>query len=386
MLAFARRHRSSLSAVVILLVSIVLTALDLGGTWGLPTQPFGPSPWWGLVTVVPGCAVVAWSGRAPLPALGVGAVLFAIDLAAYGTVGMLLVIFELLYAATMRLSRRGRLRLLAIIVAVGLAGVVAAGVLTRDLRTTVFVGLLVFVTLGTPFWWAMSVRQAHDLADLQVERAADAARMAELRERDAVREERERMARDLHDVIAGHMSAVALRSEGALARDADEARDRAALAAIRAASVRGLDEMRTMITLLRAGADPVVAADRLDRIDDLAAEASASGLDVVLEVESLPDLPTAVDQAGARILREALRNAAKHAAGGRVVVATAVRDGVLGIDVRSTGGAPRGGAPGLGIGLSTMRERAEALGGRLAAGPVADGWTVAAELPLGGRG
>lgn len=382
-----RRHRSVVTAVVILAVSIGLTALDLDGAWGFPSEPFGPNPWWGMLTVVPGCVLVALSGRAPLAALTGGAVLFAIDLVAFGTAGMLLVIFDLLYVATMRLSKPGRLRLLAVIIAIGVVGVLLAAVLTRELRLTVFVGLLVFVTLGTPFWWAMTVRQAQDLAELQAERAADAARMAELRERDAVREERERMARDLHDVIAGHLSAVALRSEGALARDPDEDRDRAALAAIRSSSVRSLEEMRTMILLLRAGADPAVAADRLDRLDDLAAEATASGLEVTVEFAPLPELPTAVDQAAARIVREALRNAAKHAGGGRVAVAAAVDGGTLRVDVRSWGGAPRdGAAPGLGIGIATLRERAEALGGRLDAGPTGDGWTVAAELPLAVRG
>lgn len=383
--AFARRHPGPVSALAVLAISVVLLALDVTGLYGPGWRPLGDDPWWGLLTVLPGCLLLAAKNRIPLLALTLGGAVFVVDFVAFGTVGMLLVLHDLIYAATSSLDRAGRLRLLLALVVLALAVLTIVGATTGDVRTTLFAALLVFALLGTPFWWATAVRQAHELAELHAARADDAARMAALREEDAVRAERERMARDLHDVIAGHLSAAALRSEAALARDPDETRDRDALAAVREASVRSLDEMRSMILLLRAGADPAAAASRLDRLDAIVGEASASGLEVVVRADELPELPAVVDQAAARILREALVNAAKHAAGARVLVSVVHREGRIDLAVESGRGRDTG-AGGSGLGLVTMRERAEALGGRFEAGPAGSGgWTVRAELPAAVR-
>ncbi|PJJ72291.1 signal transduction histidine kinase [Diaminobutyricimonas aerilata] len=382
--AFARRHPGPVSAAAVLAISVVLLALDVTGLYGAAWRPLGDNPWWGLLTVVPGCALLAAKNRIPLLALTLGGAVFVVDFIAFGTVGMLLVLNDLIYAATASLDRAGRMRLLLALVLLGLTVLAVVGATTHDARTTLFAALLVFALLGTPFWWATAVRQAHELAELHAARADDAARMAELREQDAVRAERERMARDLHDVIAGHLSAAALRSEAALAREPDEARDRDALAAVRESSVSSLEEMRSMILLLRAGAEPAVAPSRLDRLHEIVGEASTSGLRVEVEATELPELPAAVDQAATRILREALVNVAKHAAGARVRLIVAHRDGHLELAIESGPGRATD-AGGAGLGLVTMRERAEALGGRFTAGPEGSGWAVRAELPVAVR-
>lgn len=386
LVAFAQRHRPVLAAGVILALSTGLFALDLGGLWGVGAHPFGPSPWWGLLTIVPGCVLVAVHAARPLIALGFGAALFAVDFVWFGTVGMLLVLHELIYAATMSVSPRGRRWMFGILTALVAVATVAAGIAGGGLRTAVLAGLLAFAVLGTPFWWATAVRRAEEVAELHRQRAEDAARLAELREREGVRRERQRMAGDLHDVIAGHLSAVALRSEAALAREPDQAGDREALAAVREASLRSLGEMRSMILLLRSGEEPFTAADRLDRLPRITEDASAGALEVRVEADPLPELPAAVDQAAARIVRESLGNAAKHAAGGTALVRVAARAGELEVTVTSNGGAAIASPGGAGMGLVTMRERAEALGGRFRAGPGEDGaWTVSARLPIGAR-
>jgi signal transduction histidine kinase len=196
------------------------------------------------------------------------------------------------------------------------------------------------------------------------------------------------MARDLHDAVAGNVSAVALHAEAALARPpvAGAERERAALEAVRAAGLASLEEMRAMILLLRAGSGPVAAAPRLDRLGALVAGARSAGLEVSLDAGELPPLPAAVEQAAYRVLQEALTNAVKHAPGGRAEVSAGVAGGRLLLRVDSADGRPGNAAPGAGLGLLTMRERAESLGGRFAAG-WADGarsrWSVAAELPVG---
>lgn len=374
------RHRPVLVAAGILVLSVAMFALDLTGVWGPALRPFGASPWWGLLTVVPGCALVTAYRRRPLLALALGAVLFVVDAAWFGTVGMLFVLNELIYSATMSLTPRGRNRMLVVLVAVSVGLVAVVAVASDDPRLAVLVALLAFAFFGSPFWWATAVRSAQEVAELHAGRAEDALRLADLREREVVRAERERMARELHDVIAGHLAAVALRSEAALAREPDERRDRDALAAIRQSSLRSLDEMRAQILLLRSGEpdEPVAAADRLDRVAEIA---ETIGIRVALEVRDVPELPAAIDQAAARIVREALVNAGKHSGGAEVAVTIGAADGELRLEVRSRGGESRG-VGGAGLGLVTMRERAEALGGTFTAGPTPDGWLVSARLPL----
>jgi len=345
----------------------------------------GPlDPWWGLATLLPGCVVVAVKNRPPMTALAVGSMLSLVDFSLVGTIAMLAVLHEVIYEATMSLAPRGRRQMLAILIAVGAVMIVGVAVITRDLRAVVFAAIIVFAIIGTPFWWATAVRSAEEVAELHAARAADAARLVALREQDAVLQERQRMAGDLHDAIAGHLSAVALRSEAALARPADEPQDRDALRAVREASLRSLEEMRSMILLLRSGAEPIAAADRLDRLADIVDEGQDAGLTITVDLDLPTPPPTAVDQAAARIVRESLRNASKHAAGGDVDVHVAGTAGALELVVRSRGGRPSD-AGGAGVGLAMLRERAEALGGTFTAGAEGDAWVVRATLPLGVR-
>jgi signal transduction histidine kinase len=389
-IAWVRRHRSGTAAVVILLVGSLLITLDLGGTWGFVLLG-RLDPVWGFATLLPGCLVVALKHRAPMTALAVGSAIFLVDFALIGSIALLAVLNEVIYEATVSLGRRGRERMLAILVAVGIVLLVGIAVLTRDVRTVVFAAIIAFAIIGTPFWWGTAVRSAEEVAELHAARAEDAARMVAMRERDAVLDERRRMAGDLHDAIAGHLSAVALRSEAALARPADERQDREALGAVREASLRSLDELRSMVLLLRSGAEPIAAADRLDRLDAIIAEARDAGLTVTADLALPPSPPTAVDQAAARIVRESLRNAAKHAAGGTVDVRVAADSAELELEVRSASGAGSKEAPstagvgGAGVGLAMLRERAEALGGTFSAGHDGGHWVVRARLPLGVR-
>jgi signal transduction histidine kinase len=342
------------------------------------------------VPLVLGCLVMLGKRRRPVAALLAGTALFAVDVALGGSVGLLLVLFDLVYSAALHAGPRALLRLRAASWALVVLSLLLGWTATGDLRITVFLGLQTFALATTPLWWGLAVRRERELAALARARADDLRDLADLRAAEVRAEERAQMARDLHDAVAGNVSAVALHAEAALARPpapggaAD--RERAALEAVRAASLTSLEEMRAMILLLRAGSGPVAAAPRLDRLDVLVAGARAAGLAVSLTAGPLPTLPAAVEQAAYRILQEALTNAAKHAPGGRAEVALAVSDGLLLLRVDSEDGRPGGAVPGAGLGLLTMRERAESLGGRFAAGWSDDGrsrWSVAAELPVG---
>jgi signal transduction histidine kinase len=231
------------------------------------------------------------------------------------------------------------------------------------------------------------------------EREASRLAVAESRRDQAVMEERARIARELHDVVAHHISMIAVQAETARLTTPgmpDEGRSR--LVAIGDTARDALDEMRRLLDVLRArdGSAPERAPQPgLARLDALVEAARASGMEVRLSVEgpSVP-LPPGVDLTAYRIVQEALTNARVHAPGAAVDVAVRYGDGVLHLRVHDDGpgppaatGAPGGHAGHEGHGLVGMRERAAMLGGRLQAGPGAGtegGFTVEADLPFGG--
>ncbi|CAL9312190.1 sensor histidine kinase [Streptomyces rochei] len=253
------------------------------------------------------------------------------------------------------------------------------------------IGVAVGIVSFAPASTGLIVRNHREAADAALLRAEQTALLAEMDRVQAVTAERARMARELHDMVANHLSAIAIHSTAALSLD-DPATTRQALGVIRENSVEGLAEMRRLIGILRddgAGTEPA-AAPTLDGLGALVDAARANGLDVTLESAPGEGLPAPVELAAYRIVQESLTNALKHAAPGTVRVGLARHDDTLHVRVTSPYGdrdAPR--APGSGAGLVGMRERAALLRGTFEAGPVADPgtpggkiWSVRAALPL----
>jgi signal transduction histidine kinase len=211
------------------------------------------------------------------------------------------------------------------------------------------------------------------------ERISDAERA-----RRALLEERARIARELHDVVAHHMSVIAIQAEAAPYRPPDQLAP--SLATIRANAVEGLRELRRVLGVLReegVQGDPG-PQPTLERLDDLVANVQAAGLQVTTVVAGAPrPLPPGVELSAYRIIQEALSNAMRHAPGSKVRVEVAYRPGSLGL--RVVNGPPRTqpvhvSSPGHGV--LGMRERAAMLGGDLTAGPgPGGGYAVAAVLP-----
>ncbi|ATO84639.1 histidine kinase [Actinoplanes sp. SE50] len=205
---------------------------------------------------------------------------------------------------------------------------------------------------------------------------------ARAREREQVRlRERERLARDLHDTVAHHVSAMAIRAQAGLATSAahpDAAAD--ALRLIETEAKEALAEMRTVIRALRT--------DEPDapRLADLIGLATGAGPRVDIEVGAdLGAVAPAIGAAIYRIAQEAITNARRHARGAtRITVRVAADATQVRLRVEDDGAAPgplRSGTM-AGYGVSGMRERAELLGGTCTAGPAADrGWCVEAVLP-----
>lgn len=256
-----------------------------------------------------------------------------------------------------------------VVAGIGMASLVAATV-TEGLADDRGLGDVVFVAM----MWAFAASTA---IAIRWRSAATITRDEHVRA-----EERERIARELHDVVAHHVAAIALTAEGArTVVDTDTARVDRSLAAINAAASTALDEMHTMVSILRDSRGSS-APMRLDALaDSLDAD---EPLRVCVEVEPECGEPSAaVTSAIHRIAQEAVTNCRRHARDAtevavnvrchdRDLVVTVVDDG-HGSHSRST----------LGFGLSGMTERAEILGGTCTAGPQpSGGWKVEARVPL----
>ena len=210
--------------------------------------------------------------------------------------------------------------------------------------------------------------------------------------RRVVLEERARIARDLHDIVAHHMSLVVVQAETARYRVPDLTESaRKELESISSSARAALAETRTLLSVLRQEDEPAAHAPQpgLDRLEDLVDSARRAGVHLRTQVDGdVGDLRPGTSLAAYRILQEALANAARHAPGATVTVEVSRGPDAVHLRVlndpppyRDPGDPPPGAA---GHGIIGMRERAGAEGGFLSAGPTGDGgYAVSASLPLG---
>ena len=244
--------------------------------------------------------------------------------------------------------------------------------------------------------WLLALATTTEVIRARRERAAEVGRARQEEARRRASEERLRIAQELHDVLAHNISLINVQAGVALHLiDERPEQARPALAAIKDASKEALDELRSVLDVLRDGSGeaaslvpaPGLAAD----LGDLVARTVAAGVDVRVDVEGeRRPLPPSVDRAAFRIAQEALTNVVRHAGGATATVRVAYADDAVTVQVDDdgTGGsvAGRDGTGGSGNGITGMKERAAALGGRLDAGPRAGGgFRVQAWLPLGDR-
>jgi signal transduction histidine kinase len=221
------------------------------------------------------------------------------------------------------------------------------------------------------------------------ERRLEERRTRELQERTRADEERLRIARELHDVLAHSISLINVQSGVALhLLDDRPEQARTALSAINEASADALREVRSVLGVLRGDgeAPPRSPTAGLDSLDELVARAGAAGVTVAVHVEGeRRSLPTSVDLAAFRIVQESVTNSLRHAGASEVTVHLGYAPDALTVQVDDDGSAPSAepGSDGGGSGIPGMRGRATALGGELEAGPgPGGGFRVRARLPL----
>jgi signal transduction histidine kinase len=376
-------------------LALAVTAVLLWGAYG-EAHPGDPGAYFtgghhlphtpaaALLLVAVACLALAWRHRRPAAVLGVSvAAATAYTLLGYMNGAVLVAPMVALYTAA---TQAGVRRAVAYAVAT-LAVLGSASVAVNPLGP--FGGgvdLLPFMVAAVTFAGiAVANRRAY-VTSIRARAEADAQRRVD--------EERLRIARELHDVVAHTMATINVQAGTAahvLSSRPEVAAE--ALAAIKSASKEGLRELRAILTVLRQAdeADPTQPAPGAAQLGTLVAGARRAGLQTTLTVTGSPvPLPAAVDLAAYRIVQESLTNAIRHAGPATAAVSLSYLGGELRIEVTDTGrGAAPGGAAGggtggsAGHGLAGMRERAAAVGGTVQAGPrPGGGFRVAATLPV----
>jgi signal transduction histidine kinase len=418
-----RPHRDDvLIAAAGLLGGIVLWSLGLHSQ---KSQDLLPA-WAALVPLLVICVQSLFRRTHPMTGLAVGTAALVADQFTVGNLVTVVLFTDTVYSAVVYGPASAVRR---VPVGAGLVTLVSTLTLLAVIRNPegLLLGIIVGLVTCGPAATGVIIRNHREAAVAARLRAEQTALLAEMDRTQAVVAERARMARELHDLVANHLSAIAIHSTAALSLD-DADTTRTALGVIRQNSVAGLAEMRRLIGLLRQGGDDAepAALPTLSGLSALIGQArvngAASGLVFTLDdrigagVRTVRDpltgsgtdgspgggqpspasegelsIPAPVELAAYRIVQESLTNALKHAAPGTVRVMLGHEPGeTVTVTVTSPfGSRPGPRAPGSGAGLVGMRERVALLGGEFAAGPEEGPrggpeklWRVRASLPV----
>jgi signal transduction histidine kinase len=291
----------------------------------------------------------------------------ALDVAAFGLIALVV-----LYNAGAHTSSRRAWVSGAAAAAIGLV------VAIRDPDGFSFGGVIFFgLFFGAP-WLVGHVVQRRRLGEAQLRRERAAAEAA-------VRDERARIARELHDIVAHAISVIVLQARGGRRMlDSEPIETRGALDTIEQTGQQALVEMRRLVGLLRESDEQLALAPQptLSQLSRLVEQVQAAGLPVELVIEGDPvELPPGVDLSAYRIVQEALTNALKHAGPANARVSLRYRPDGLDVEVTDDG-TGIGDGDGGGHGLVGIRERVSVYGGELDAGPQTNGgYAVRVRLP-----
>lgn len=379
----ARQAVGDIGLVVALLLLMLFagTTPAVVGTDESPAAPlitFGGhwrEPWWSWLLQVALVLPLAWRRRAPVPVfLVIAAVGLVQWLAGPELYGDLAILFAL-YAVV---AHEPRQRVVAAVCGVALLGLVLAIARWAAGSEAPLASAIAMATMvALPVALGLVVRGRR--------RALLATREA------AVRAERARISREMHDVVAHHLSVMVALADGArmtVGRDPAEAE--AAIAQVARTGRDALTEMRRLLGIVQEpeAGTPLRPQPGLEQLEELATSVRAAGLDVRLDVD-----PAAASSAGTgltvhRIVQESLTNVLKHAPTATRADVVVRRAGPgLQVEIRDDGARPstHGGGDGDGHGLRGMAERVALDGGQLEAGPAAGrGWRVHASLPVDG--
>ena len=366
-------------------VLAVAVAATFGGALAFAGGDPTARPIWpggvGLLAVA--VAALVWRRRHPVPVLAVTAVAAAAYYLLDFPAGVEPVPFVIaLYGA----SSYG-FRVISVVAAVLATGLVGAVQLVTEPRVGPAEVLAVLGWLLLVIVVAEVVRARRDYVVAVEQRAAAAERGREAEAARRVVEERLRIARELHDALAHHISVISVQAGAAiLRRDARPELAHELMPTIKQSAADAMRELRATLGVLRDREDvPLAPRPGLDDLDDLVRGFATAGPEVTTTVTGARCRPAPeVDLTAYRIVQEALTNSTRHANAGQVRVRLHFGPDELEIQVEDDGTGRAGAAePGSGTGLVGLAERATAVGGALQAGPGAEGgFRVHARLPL----
>jgi signal transduction histidine kinase len=378
-LALAREHPVATDRVL----TAVLTGVSLAGlwlvSWSKTAQYRAPDAGGVLLTlaiVVP----LLWRRQRPGLVLVIsGTALLAYDAAGYPSGLAWLACYWAVYSYAVHRRRRDAYWPLAVWVAEIVAHLALPARGSDTAQTA-----LIFLGVTAVVWFR---------GDAVRSGLVEAERQRELRARQAVADERTRIARELHDVVSQALGVIVMQAGGAGSVPVLEERDaRAVLATIEQTGRQAFAEMRRLVGVLRDDdeAAALVPQPTIGEIPALLARLASAGLDVDLETEGTRrEVPAGVELSAYRIVQEALTNTLKHSGAGHATVRLSWSQDHLEVEVSDGGPVAGAAAPSPvradsgGKGLVGMRERVMLFGGELEAGPSPHGgYRVAARLPL----
>lgn len=378
------RLRTSLNPVADPLLALLV--------FGLASQPLLAGyececesiPAWGYFLVAVQCAPVAVRRRWPFAAL----IVTGLATSVYGVTSLpdppvYYAALVLMYSVAAHASRR------AVYLSAAIAALSITVALTLDWPAWDYQDLTVpLATFVTAYVLGDSVRTRRERTAALEARAAQLERTRVAEAAAVVSAERNRIARELHDSVAHHVSVMVIQAEAgpvAIERRPEQAVQ--TFESIGATGKQAMAEMRQLLGVLKEdGTSSREPQPGLAQVDDLVARSRLAGLDIELDLRGVPrELPTALELSAYRVIQEALTNCLRHAPGSAVTII--VRFGSeLSLEVSDGGPAVPPSTslaePHSGNGLTAMHERVSVLGGRLEAGPHGDGWRVSASLPI----
>ncbi|MBP2326726.1 signal transduction histidine kinase [Kibdelosporangium banguiense] len=336
------------------------------------------SPWlrqpWAVVAIVVGGLLLVWRRRFPIALCVVTGIALALSIVSHVDASGPLFFFA--WIALYGVPAYAVQRLVpvvggGVVLLTALLLVYMMSAADNQARDPILVPIVLAIAYLATAWLLGSYHRTRRAYQTELEeRAARLERERDAVARQAAAEERTRIARELHDMLAHTMSGMVVLAGGAR-RAATDQPERAveALAEIERAGRDGMTETRALLESLRGNGEPATPPQvSLRELPALADRMRASGLPVHLSVEGDPaHLPVPVDLAGYRIVQEALTNTLRHAGTATACVSIKYFEDDVRIEITDDGrGTPE---PGTGHGLAGMRERARLLGGELRAGP-----------------
>jgi signal transduction histidine kinase len=367
------------------IVAVCLAAVGVLIVWTGNVMPGMPKGLAALLTVAI-CAPVAVRRRWPLGS-GIAVLLLVNLIFAFGANNysppIAIAWMCELYAIAVWTDTRGFLIGLAVLTASNFATLAGSSNTFQD------AGFFTIVPIAAMIICRRAIRDRDARAETLAAQAALLERERELRTQEAVAEERARIARELHDLVAHNVSVMVVQAGAERhALPEDQASTREALSSIEQSGRQALTEARRLLGMLRKNGEHEELAPQpsIEQIDFLVEQIERAGLPVKLDVEGEPvKLPAGVDLCAYRVVQEGLTNALKHAGPAHAEVLLRYTGGGLDVRVRDDGrGLPQPNGDGAGHGLIGMRERVALYGGEIHTGPRGNGggFEISAHIPL----